>query len=92
MTMQKALLSHAKSIRWLLASLRNKGAKPGIYGVRVNDDEVTVVLVRSGVLHNPSFATLRGYKPLGRPKKDWKPLAKHLGLTSPPESSAEAAT
>lgn len=70
MTLQKALLSHAKSIRWLLASLKNKGGQPAIYGVRVNRDEVTVVLEKVGVLHNPTFNTLRGYKPLGRPKKE----------------------
>jgi hypothetical protein len=73
MTLQKALLSHAKSIKWLLASLENKGGRPEIFGVRVSRHEVVVVLKKSGVLHDPSFNTLRGYKPLGRPKKEILP-------------------
>ncbi len=70
---QKALLSHAKSIRWLLASLDEQDAEPEIFGIRVNRDEVAVILGKQGVLHNPSFNTLRGYKPLGRPKKGETP-------------------
>ena len=67
-TLQKALLSHAKAARWILASLGNKGGKPEIFGIRVSRNEVVVILEPAGVLTNPTYATLRGYKPPSRKK------------------------
>ncbi len=60
--MQKAVLSHAKSLRWLLARLENLGSKPHITSIRVLRHE-TVFVTSRGVIHNPKdWHTLRGYE------------------------------
>lgn len=58
--MQKAALSHARSLRWLLARLDNLGSEPSIRLVRIRRGETTFVLDR-GIVHNPNdWKALRG--------------------------------
>ena len=62
-TMQKAAISHAKSLRWILKRLDNLGSEPRITSIRVNSLETTFVTYR-GTVHNPGdWKALRGKAP-----------------------------
>jgi hypothetical protein len=70
-TLQKAVLSHAKAMRWILASLDGRPASPAISLIRVTRYEVTIVLKESGILHGPDYETLHGYA--GKKRRKYEP-------------------